>query len=176
MQLKYEDVESFSKQIEFLFLRHIRLEQRKISCFLDISNKNEVMTKSLINNLSTKNDVYLPVSDFSNATMSHWLYEPGDSFIENQYGIPEPKQRNFSLEPQFFDAVIVPLLAVDFSGNRLGYGKGFYDKFLSSCKPEALKIGIHFFEPIEHVPQDANDVRLDFLITPKYCYAFKQTK
>jgi 5-formyltetrahydrofolate cyclo-ligase len=69
--------------------------------------------------------------------------------------------------------VFVPLLAFDTLGNRVGYGKGFYDQFLSECQPETIKIGLSFFEA-ENTITDVfeKDVRLDFCITPKKCYRF----
>jgi len=69
--------------------------------------------------------------------------------------------------------VFVPLLAFDKSGNRVGYGKGFYDNFLAKCNPETLKIGLSFFE-IEEEILDINpkDIRLNLCITPQKTYNF----
>ena len=69
--------------------------------------------------------------------------------------------------------VFVPLLAFDEKGNRVGYGKGFYDKFLAECKPEILKIGVSFFEPENIIPDVLNtDIQLDLCITPTKVYNF----
>lgn len=67
----------------------------------------------------------------------------------------------------------MPLLAYDKQGNRVGYGKGFYDKFLSQCKPNVVKIGLSFFEP-EDLIEDIfeNDVKLDVCITTLEIYNF----
>jgi 5-formyltetrahydrofolate cyclo-ligase len=71
------------------------------------------------------------------------------------------------------DVVFVPLLAYDTLGNRVGYGKGFYDTFLSECKPDVLKIGLSFFEP-ENIIEDLNqnDIKLDICINPSHIYRF----
>jgi 5-formyltetrahydrofolate cyclo-ligase len=71
------------------------------------------------------------------------------------------------------DVVFVPLLAYDKQGNRVGYGKGFYDKFLSLCKPEVVKIGLSFFEP-EDLIDDVfeNDVKLDYCVTSERVICF----
>jgi 5-formyltetrahydrofolate cyclo-ligase len=68
---------------------------------------------------------------------------------------------------QNIDLVIVPLLAFDKYGNRVGYGKGFYDRFLSKCRSNVIKVGVSFFEPADRIT-DINplDIRLDYCITP----------
>jgi 5-formyltetrahydrofolate cyclo-ligase len=64
--------------------------------------------------------------------------------------------------------VFVPLLAYDKSGQRVGYGKGFYDTFLQQCKPNTVKIGLSFFAPEENIEDvSANDVALDYVVTPE---------
>jgi 5-formyltetrahydrofolate cyclo-ligase len=69
--------------------------------------------------------------------------------------------------------VFVPLLAFDTTGNRVGYGKGFYDAFLSNVKPETIKIGLSFFEAETSIADVfENDVKLDYCVTPKKIYAF----
>jgi 5-formyltetrahydrofolate cyclo-ligase len=71
------------------------------------------------------------------------------------------------------DAILIPLVAFDKEGNRVGYGKGFYDRFLAACRPEALKIGISFFPPVDKI-EDLHffDKKLDLCITPDLVYAF----
>jgi 5-formyltetrahydrofolate cyclo-ligase len=67
----------------------------------------------------------------------------------------------------------VPLLAYDKHGNRVGYGKGFYDNFLSKCKPETIKIGLSFFPPEDKIDDvSENDVNLDFCVTPEGIISF----
>ena len=69
--------------------------------------------------------------------------------------------------------VLVPLLAFDSKGYRVGYGKGFYDRFLKQCRNDCVKIGLSYFEPIDAI-NDAGefDVPLDFCITPQKAYVF----
>ena len=67
----------------------------------------------------------------------------------------------------------MPLLAFDEKGNRVGYGKGFYDKFLAECKPEVLKIGLSFFESEKMISDVLNtDIQLDLCVTPTKVYNF----
>ena len=78
-----------------------------------------------------------------------------------------------SVPTEMIDVVFVPLLAYDKQGNRVGYGKGFYDKFLSECKPNVVKIGLSFFEP-EELIEDVfeNDVKLDFCVSSNTILSF----
>ena len=90
----------------------------------------------------------------------------------NTYNIPEPID-GIPIANTSIDVVFVPLLAFDLKGNRVGYGKGFYDNFLADCKPETIKIGLSFFEAeaeIEDVFK--NDIPLDYCVTPKQIYTF----
>ena len=75
--------------------------------------------------------------------------------------------------PAEIDLVIVPLLCFDKKGNRVGYGKGYYDRFLKQCRKDCIKIGFSYFDPIDQV-EDINkfDVKLDYGITPDAIYQF----
>lgn len=170
------EVEQLSKDINNVFFREFHFEHLNIACFGSITSKKEVLTLPLIEELCRENHVYLPVSDFINFQMEHYLYQPGDFLLENKYGIPEPVQREVHLDARNFDVALIPVVEADLFGNRIGYGKGFYDRFLSQCRPNSLKIGLHFFEPIKEIPKEKNDVPLDYLVTPTNCYDFKKKK
>ena len=71
------------------------------------------------------------------------------------------------------EVVFVPLLSFDIEGNRVGYGSGFYDKFLKECDDNILKIGLSFFEPETRVEDtNASDIKLDYCITPQKVFSF----
>ncbi len=93
-------------------------------------------------------------------------------FETNKYGINEPVD-GLDMFPSEIDLVIVPLLCADKKGYRVGYGKGYYDRFLKECRPDCLKIGFSYFD-LEGQIDDTNryDVKLDFCITPEKTYAF----
>lgn len=93
-------------------------------------------------------------------------------FEVNKYGIAEPKD-GIDMFPTELDLVIVPLLSFDKKGNRVGYGKGFYDRFLKQCRKDCIKIGFSYFEAVNHI-EDVNkfDIRLDYCITPETLYQF----
>lgn len=73
-----------------------------------------------------------------------------------------------------FDYVITPLLYCDVLGNRVGYGKGFYDRLFQNIHPKTVKIGVNYFSPNEIVA-DCNwyDVKLDYLVTPTEVLSFE---
>jgi 5-formyltetrahydrofolate cyclo-ligase len=99
---------------------------------------------------------------------------PGEDekFRSNKFGIKEPEDGNI-VDPVNIDLILVPLLAFDQKGYRVGYGKGYYDRFLRNCRENVLKIGFSFF-PAEEVISDINefDVPLDLCITPGSVYDF----
>jgi 5-formyltetrahydrofolate cyclo-ligase len=102
------------------------------------------------------------------------LLTDNTKFRKNEYNIPEPVD-GIEVPISKVDVVFVPLLAFDTKGNRVGYGKGFYDKFLSQCQPETIKIGLSFFdaeEEIVDVFQD--DIRLNYCVTPNKIYNFSK--
>jgi 5-formyltetrahydrofolate cyclo-ligase len=95
------------------------------------------------------------------------------SFFLDEWGIPVP-QESIMVSPNKIEVVFVPLLAYDLSGNRVGFGKGFYDSFLSKLKQDVIKIGLSFYEPEEGIQPDIHDVPLDYCITPEKVYSFRR--
>ena len=79
--------------------------------------------------------------DPNNFSMLHFLQDDEMYFEKNQYGIPEPIG-GVTVDEKDIDIVFIPLLAFDELGNRVGYGKGYYDRFLSKCRKDVLKIGL----------------------------------
>lgn len=94
-------------------------------------------------------------------------------FAENSFGIFEPINGE-RIDPSEIELMIVPLLCFDQKGNRVGYGKGYYDRFLTSCSKNCLKIGFSYFEAEETIDDIApHDIPLDFCITPEMIYQFQ---
>jgi 5-formyltetrahydrofolate cyclo-ligase len=93
-------------------------------------------------------------------------------FMKNEFNIYEPEEGN-QVAVSEIDMIFVPLLAFDKKGYRVGYGKGFYDKFLASCRKDCIKAGFSYFEPIDEIrDKDDFDVPLDLCITPQTVYVF----
>ena len=93
-------------------------------------------------------------------------------FAPNEYRIYEPFDGGI-IQPEDLDLVIVPTLIFDEKGNRVGYGKGFYDRYLKRCRADCFRAGISYFEPLSNI-EDAGDfdVPLNYCITPYTNYVF----
>ena len=95
------------------------------------------------------------------------LYDRGTETGLSRWGIREPAGGE-TVKDAAIDLVLVPGVAFDAKFHRVGYGKGFYDRFLECCRPECVKVGLTFFDPVDIIDDaGAHDVRLDLLITPE---------
>jgi 5-formyltetrahydrofolate cyclo-ligase len=113
-----------------------------------------------------------PVSDFKNHTMKLLLANDDTDFKINEYGIAEPLN-GIEIATAEVDMVFVPLLIFDTKGNRVGYGKGFYDRFLAGCRKDVIKVGFSFFDPVDAIEGISQfDVPLTAGITPNAIYEF----
>lgn len=149
---------------------------KNIHLFLSIAKFNEVNTFSMIDYWRAKYpqlQIIIPRTDFEKKEMEHVLFDPKQIFLEkNKFDIPEPVGGTLFPVEQI-DSVLVPLLAFDKKGYRVGYGKGFYDRFLAQCCPNTQKIGLSFFDPVDEIA-DANDqdVKLNTCICPGKIWEF----
>lgn len=143
--------------------------------FYPIEDKKEVNTFLLTDYLLFKYpDLQLayPKTDLSSSTMQAYRCHEETVFEKNQYHIYEPQYCEI-ISPQLLDMVLVPMLAFDRQGNRIGYGKGYYDSFLKQCRPDCIKVGVCYFEPIAPIADATDfDVPLNFCITPQQVYVF----
>jgi len=143
--------------------------------FLTIEEQKEIDTEFILQILAGKDkEIVVSKSDFTTLKMTHYLLTDNTRFKKNDYNIPEPID-GIEVPVSKIDVVFVPLLAFDKKGNRVGYGKGFYDKFLSECKPETKKIGLSFFDAEEAIDDvSENDIRLDYCVTPSAMMHFQE--
>lgn len=107
--------------------------------------------------------------------MEHFLLTPFTHLVTNQWRIPEPDPlTSEKILPDEIDIVLVPLLAFDRKGYRVGYGGGYYDRFLPQTRPECIKLGLSLFENADEIEDiDEYDIPLDACITPERTYDFK---
>ena len=141
--------------------------------FMPIEKLKEVDTNYLIKFLQSKGkSIVVSKSDFNTLKMSHYLLEDDTVFSKNKFNIPEPIDANI-IDIDKIEVVFVPLLAFDKQGHRIGYGKGFYDRFLSKCNLNCVFIGLSFFEAEEDfVEIHDNDFKLHFCLLPEKAVRF----
>ena len=174
--LSDQEKDEKSLQIEKLFFDKFDLSKvNLLHLFISIAKNSEVETVGFFEKIwRVYPDIktIVPRVDFRMDLLTHHVYNAEIELETNRWGIAEPKLENF-VDEKNVDLVLVPLLCFDEQGFRVGYGKGFYDKFLSLCRPDCLKIGLSFFPPVEKIEDtDKFDVNLDYCITPDEIYSF----
>lgn len=91
-----------------------------------------------------------------------------DELEPGVFGIKEPPLRNEALSAETFDLIVVPGVAFDLRGNRIGYGKGYYDRLLHPLEGKGRLVGFcHDFQLVDSIAGEPHDVRLDMVITEK---------
>lgn len=149
---------------------------RFLHCFLPITKFNEVDTEIILRKIRSdfpQIQTLVPRVNFATNEIENLLFTHETELAPNLWQISEPTH-NEKIETEKIDAVLVPLLCFDMRGYRVGYGKGFYDRFLSACRDDCLKIGLSFFPPVEKI-EDAweFDVPLDYGVTPDNVFKHK---
>ena len=134
--------------------------------YLPIKAKAEIDTTLILTLLQGKDkQVILP--RISGSELEHILLTDITKLKTNTLGIAQP-EKGIKIFPEQIDVIFLPLLAWDKSGNRLGYGKGFYDNFLSLCKTNTIKVGLSFFDPVDKIVDiRSEDIRMDFCVNPE---------
>ena len=171
MTLSKDEVNFLSEKILDKFILQFNvIENQKVSVFFPISKFNEINTLEFIKFLwSKKLNVFIP--KIIDKDLISVKFTPKTILIENSWGILEPLSNQN--EETVFDYVITPLLYCDSFGNRVGYGKGFYDKFFQTINSDAKKIGVNYFAPTDIIDDISElDVKLDYLITPDEILSF----
>lgn len=160
----FENVQQFT--LERPELRHCHL-------FMTITQKKEVDTRPILRwlNTSDKHLAYLPRVE-GKGQLSHHLYAQNTELKISKWGIPEPVGIH-NIQSTVFDLVFVPLLSYDLKGNRLGYGAGFYDRFLQQTQKKCLKVGLSISPPLDNIDYtEAHDVALDYCISHLGIHSF----
>jgi 5-formyltetrahydrofolate cyclo-ligase len=150
---------------------------RWLHVFLPIPQHNEPDTWHIIQRIWAEQlpvQLAVPVVQADGRTLRHYCLTSETKLVENRWGIPEPVGA-IEVLPARLDAVLVPLLAFDETGHRVGYGKGFYDGFLGQCRPDTVHIGLSLEPPVPRIA-DAwpGDVRLHACITPERVWRFEE--
>ncbi|MEO6683007.1 MAG: 5-formyltetrahydrofolate cyclo-ligase [Ginsengibacter sp.] len=140
-----------------------------VHTYLASSKLVEVDTTNIVRYLQFKNpelQIAVPKIDVHSNSLYHYEFSENVQLVPNSYGISEPMEGK-RIETKDLDVVLVPLLAFDKKGYRVGYGKGYYDKFLADCRLDVMSIGLSYFDPVEEIIDiDEYDLPLNYCITP----------
>jgi 5-formyltetrahydrofolate cyclo-ligase len=140
--------------------------------YLSISEKKEVDTSFILSILQGKDKNVILSKMIAINSLQHFLLTDNTLLKKNKWNVPEPID-GIEINAATIDVVFVPLLAFDLTGNRVGYGKGYYDKFLVECKQDCIKIGLSFFDASERITDVLpTDILLDYCVTPSKTYTF----
>lgn len=172
-ELTPELIENFSLEIANEVLKLPIWEKSFYHIFLSIVEHKEINTDYILNILAGKDkNIVLPKSNFKTGSLAHYLLTDNTIIRKNNWNIPEPVD-GIEIDVEKIEIIFVPLLAFDIYGNRIGYGKGFYDRFLNECKPETVKVGLSFFEAEKkQIETNEHDVKLDYCVTLNQVYQF----
>lgn len=146
-------------------------EKTYFHLFLSSTKQKEIDTEGVLTLLQGKDkEVIVPRME-PNLNLSHIVLTDATPIKPNALGIPEP-MGGISVTPSQIEVVFVPLLAYDTQGNRLGYGKGYYDRFLAECTTDCRFIGLSLFPPEKIIPSEKTDIKLHYCVTPEQVYTF----
>jgi 5-formyltetrahydrofolate cyclo-ligase len=137
-----------------------------VHCYISMNERNEVFTEEIIEMCFSLNKKVVVPKMVRESRLEHYYIEQGETLLPNAWGVPEPEpvpDKKAGLTD--IDLILIPMVAADREKNRLGYGKGFYDRFLSKC--DAVKTGLLFDVQLSDkaLPVEEHDVKLDLLIT-----------
>lgn len=172
-ELSQEEIDDMSLAIANRMLQLDVWEKTYFHLFLTIEEQKEVETEFILQIVAGKDkEIVVAKSNFETLEMTNYLLTDNTKFQKNEYNIYEPVD-GIEVPNTKIEVVFVPLLAYDKFGNRVGYGKGFYDTFLCKCSEDVIKIGLSFFEPEETIDDvSPTDIRLDYCVTPTTNYSF----
>ena len=147
--------------------------EKLINIFLPIEKFNEIDLTLLIDHTLNKNGlICINKTDFKNHSITPYLYSTEIKLEISDFGVPEPSN-GIVISPKEINYVIVPLLACDKHGYRVGYGKGFYDAFLSQCHEKTTFIGVNHFNDLVHIDNvEEHDIPIHYLVTPEKIFKF----
>ncbi len=171
--LSHEEVADKSKKIfRKLLEMDIYLKSKIIMCYMDF--RNEVATREFIETSLLKGKrVMLPLvgkdADDNKVIIPCEIKDLDSDLEKGVLGILEPKKECKRLSnPEDIDFIVVPGIAFDLFKNRIGYGAGYYDRFLKTTREDCLKVGIAFeLQVLEEIKTEEHDVPLNVIITEK---------
>ena len=175
-QCSLDEVKHGSENICERFFEHFASSgPLTIHVFLPILKNCEINTWLIIQKIWQEYPevkVAVPVTNFQTEELEHYLLTPETKIEESSWGIPEPVNAIPVAETEI-DMVLMPLIAFDLQGHRVGYGKGYYDRFLQKCRPNVIKVGLSLFPPVDLISDvHEGDMPLNYCLTPEEQYRF----
>ena len=152
--------------------------QNKQGIFVYCSYRSEVATGELIDQLLARGKkVSVPLTESADASMQAVILACRQTdLIPGYKGIPEPAPAVIPgriYPPDKIEVALIPGLVFDEQGYRLGYGGGYYDRFLALAAPQALRIGLAYsFQVVAQIPRLSHDVPMDLLVTEKKVFSW----
>jgi 5-formyltetrahydrofolate cyclo-ligase len=176
LALSESDYKKLNQKLCENFFASINLSEIKvIHTFLPIEKTKEPDTWLIIEKIGKEFpgiSISIPKINNQTSNLDNFYYEGAKQLELNTWGIPEPKE-GIPTPIDKIDAVLVPLLAFDMQGHRVGYGRGFYDKFLDQCPASLKKIGLSFFDPVQSIADiNKHDHGLTHAVTPAKVFQF----
>ena len=139
--------------------------------FVPIKSQNEINTHLIIDYLFDLNKSVV-VPKVNGSQMINCKIDENVEWVKGRFDVPEPKDFEI-IENELIEVVFVPMLICDQSGNRVGYGGGFYDRFFQEIGKDVLIIGINYFSPIESIEDvEPTDISLDYCVTSREIVSF----
>ena len=173
--ISLQEIEKFN---DLILINFQKIKVPFIQCvhtYLPSLKLAEPDTSGIIRYLQFQNPelkVGVPKIDIRSGKLHHFHFDETVELMSNHYGIDEPREGTKIMEDEI-DLALVPLLAFDSNGFRVGYGKGYYDRFLFHCRKDALKVGLSFFDPVDEIEDiDQFDIPLNYCVTPQQLFIF----
>jgi len=166
-----EQIENFSQKILERLKSMPIWDAEYFHVFVSIKGKHEINTTPMINHLFDLNKkVIVPKTEGKELLVCQ--IDPDTKWEIGDFNVPEPIDYK-SIDSDLIDVVFVPMLICDLTGNRIGYGGGYYDRFMSKLNKNCLKIGLNFFGPIQKIEEvEPTDIPLDYCVTPDEIVSF----
>lgn len=172
-ELTASDKDALDVKISDSFFLFLPQSVFTVHIYLPIKCKYEIDTWPIIRKLWAMNiNTTVPVIDQETLSIKCFLLTPETASIENEWQISEPVNAPL-IEHCVIDLVVLPLVAFDLRGYRVGYGKGYYDKLLASFQHQPIKVGLSYFDPVPEISDLHNfDLPMDYCITPGRLFKF----
>jgi 5-formyltetrahydrofolate cyclo-ligase len=175
LQLTESERNKFDDLLLIQFQKLVLPALHYVHTYLAIDSKKEFVTDNILNFLEFRHPAIqfiLPRVNEVTKQIESVLNTDELKLQKNKWGIAEPVDGEL-INPNEIDMVIVPLMAFDENGHRVGYGKGYYDKFLAQCRTDVIKVGFSYFEAIAKITDSASfDIPLSYCVTPHRIYEF----